>query len=55
MKDRNFTLFSGVEILWKSTVSLEFRANRPKLYGNCVFPQNVHTKKLDEVTVFYVV
>ena len=24
-----------------------------KLCGNCVFPQNFHTRKLDEITVFF--
>ena len=28
VKYRNFTHFLGVEILWKGTVSAEFRANR---------------------------
>ena len=27
----------------------------PKLCGNCAFPQNFHTKKVGEITVFYVV
>ena len=26
-----------------------------KLCGNCVFPQNFHTRKLGEITVFYAV
>ena len=30
-------------------------ANRPKLCGNCAFPQSFHTRKLDEITVFFVV
>ena len=30
-------------------------AIRPKLCGNCSFPQNLHTRKLGEITVFYVV
>ena len=34
------TIFPDVEILWKDTVSVEFRAIRPKLCGNCTFPQN---------------
>ena len=42
-----------MEILWKGTVSTEFRANRPKLCGNCTFPQNFHTRKLVEITVFF--
>ena len=29
--------------------------NRPKLCINCAFPQNFLTKKLGEITVFYVV
>ena len=31
------------------------RVNRPKLYGNCAFPQNSHTRRLGEITVFYAV
>ena len=27
--------------------------NRPKLCGNCTFPQNFRTRKLGEITVFY--
>ena len=54
-KYRNFIEFPDVEILWKGTVSAEFQANRHKLYGNCVFSQNIHTKKLDEISVFNVV
>ena len=42
-------------ILWKGTVSLEFLANRLKLYGNCVFPQNFHPRKLGKVAVLYAV
>ena len=51
----NFTKFPSVEILWKSTVSTWFRAIHPKLCGNCTFPQNFHTRKLGEITVFYAV
>ena len=29
--------------------------NRPKLSGNCAFPQNFHTMKLGEILVFYAV
>ena len=29
--------------------------NRSKLCGNCAFPQNFHTRKLAEITVFYAV
>ena len=28
-------------------------AIRPKLCGNCAFPQNFHTNKLGEISVFY--
>ena len=55
IKSRNFTLFPGVEILWKDTVFAWFRAIRPKLCRNCVFPQNFHTIKLDEITGFFAV
>ena len=30
-----------------------FVANRPKLCGNYAFPQNFHTRKLVEITVFF--
>ena len=49
---RNFTLFSGVEILWIRTVSAKFQANRPNLCKNCAFPQNFHSRKLSEILVF---
>ena len=49
IKYRYFSLFPGVKILWKCTVSAEFRANRFK------FPQNFHTKKSGEIKVFYAV
>ena len=42
-----------MEILQKGTVSAEFRANCLKLCANFVFPQNFHTPKLGEITVFY--
>ena len=47
--------FSSVEILPNDTVSAGFRAIHRKLYGNCAFSQNFYTKKLGEITVFYVV
>ena len=28
------------------------KANRPKLCGKCAFPQNFHTRKSGEITVF---
>ena len=42
-----------MEILWKGTASVEFRAIRLKLGGNCAIPQNLYTRKLGEITVFY--
>ena len=48
---RNFIWISGVETLWKGTVSAKFQ----KLCGNCVFPQNFYTRKLGEITWFFAV
>ena len=39
----------------KAQFPQSFGANRPKLCGNCAFPQSFHTRKLDEITVFFVV
>ena len=44
-----------MKILWKGTVSAEFRVIRLKLCGNCAFPQNFHISKLGEITVFFAV
>ena len=30
-------------------------AIRPKLWGNCSFPQNFHTRRLGEITIFFIV
>ena len=38
--------------LRKDKVSAVFRVIRPKLCGKCVFPQNVYTRKLGEITAF---
>ena len=38
-----------------NTDSAEFRLTLQKLYENCAFPQNLHTRKLGEIPVFYVV
>ena len=48
VKYRNYAEFPGVETLCKCTASAEFRANE-----NCSFPQNIHTRKLDEIKVFW--
>ena len=42
-------------ILWKGTVTVEFGANCPKFFENCACTQNFHTRKLGEISVFYVV
>ena len=39
----------------KAQFSAYFRAIRPKLCGNCAFPQSFHTRKLGEITVFFAV
>ena len=39
-------------ILWKGTVFAQFRGIRSKLFENFAFPQNFHTKKLGQITVF---
>ena len=44
-----------METLRKGPVSAYFRAICQKPCGNCVFPQNVHTRKLGEVTVLQAV
>ena len=49
VKCRNFNLIS-----WCGNF-VERNSFRPKLCGNCAFPQNVHNKKLDEITVLYAV
>ena len=45
VKYRSFTEFPGVEILQEGAVSAEF-------WANLAFPQNFHTRKLGETTVF---
>ena len=46
--------FSPLPALQKNTViSPNFLAQ--KLCGNCAFPQNFHTRKLGEITIFLVV
>ena len=53
VKYHNLTQNPGVEILWKGRVSAESRAIHPKLCGNSAFPQDSHTRKLGQITVFY--
>ena len=47
--------FPDVEILYKGRVSVEFLAMYLKLYRNCAFLLNFHTRKLREISVFYAV
>ena len=42
-------------LAWKfcvNTVSTKFRTNQPKLWVNFPFPQNFHTRKLTQISVF---
>ena len=41
-------------LLWKFYGKAQF-PHRPKLYGNCAFPQSFHTRILGEVSLFYLV
>ena len=51
---RHCTQDKNLRVL-KGTVSAKFRANRPKLCGNCAFQQNFHNRELVEITAFYIV
>ena len=53
IKYRNFNEFPGVKNSWNCTFSADFRTNCTKLCGNCFFPQNLHTRKLGEITIFF--
>ena len=53
VKYQNSTLFSGKYIFWKHTVFIAFLTTCPKIFENCAFPQNFHTRKLDKISVFY--
>ena len=54
LTDRNakITKISPNFLVWKRSEKAHFWANRPKLCGNCEFPQNIHTKKLGEIRLF---
>ena len=60
-KIKDIFLHDGLTQIIKSPTCYDLHHNsscfkfRPKLCGNCVFPQNFHTKKLGEITVFYAV
>ena len=51
------TIISPNILVWKFCGKEQFPhiAIRPKLWGNCSFPQNFHTRKLVEITVFFAV
>ena len=47
--DKNWYLF------FDFSICIHFHSERPKICGNWVFPENFHTRKLGEITVFYAV
>ena len=51
-KYRNFTRFPGVEIFAKRHSFRILPVDSPKTKRNCAFPQNFHTRKSGEITVF---
>ena len=55
VKNRNFTLFPGVNILCKCTVSVEFWVNRLKFCGNFALSGNFYSRNLGKISAFYVV
>ena len=54
-KYRNITQVPGAQVLSKGTFFAQFWANSPKLCGKCAFPQNFHTRKVGEITLFFAV
>ena len=54
---RKIPHFHLISWYWNFVERHSFRivSNRPKLCGNCAFPQIFHTRKLGENTVFYAV
>ena len=46
--------FKSIHANKKTVIKID-SYTRPKLCGNCTFPQNFHTMKLGEITVFYAV
>lgn len=54
ISQHNFTLFPVAETFWNHPVSVDCQANRSKLSGNYAFPQNFHTRKLGEISAFYI-
>ena len=55
---RKNTVVSPIFLVWKFCGKAQLPhsfAIRPKLCGSCAIPQNFHTRKLGEITVFYAV
>ena len=54
-------LYKWYQIAQRTTYALFMKiwfnntVNRPKLCGNCAFPQNFHTRKWGETTIFFTV
>ena len=48
IKDRNFIYFPGLVISWKRKNSF----NSPKALRKLSIPQNFHTRKLSEISVY---
>ena len=53
IENRNSTCRPGVQILWKRTVSAEFRANHSILCRNYAFLKNFSAIKFCEISVFH--
>ena len=47
------TVISTNILAWNFCGKAQFWALCPKLCRNCAFPQNVHARKLGEITVFF--
>ena len=51
----NFKKLTGFSFFSKRHSFRIVSGDSPKKSGNCVFQKNFHTKKLSEITAFYVV
>ena len=49
------TVISPDFLVWKFAERHSFRIVSGDSPGNCAFPQNFHTSKLGEITIFYAV
>ena len=50
-----YTVISPNLLVYKFCGKEQFPQSFERFGGNCAFPQNLHTRKLDEITAFYVV